>query len=63
MPKMAGVDLAIHFREAQPDCKVLLFFRAGGHRRSSGEARAQGHDFDLLSKPINPADLLVKLRI
>jgi FixJ family two-component response regulator len=25
MPGMTGIDLAIHFRKAQPECKVLLF--------------------------------------
>ena len=63
MPRMTGVDLAIHFREAQPDCKVLLFSGQAATADLLEKARAQGHDFDLLSKPINPADLLVKLRI
>jgi DNA-binding NarL/FixJ family response regulator len=25
MPGMTGIELAVHFREAHPECKVLLF--------------------------------------
>jgi CheY-like chemotaxis protein len=25
MPGMTGIELAIHFRKTQPDCRVLLF--------------------------------------
>ena len=27
------------------------------------KARAEGYDFDLLSKPVHPADLMAKLRV
>jgi CheY-like chemotaxis protein len=62
MPGMTGIELAIHFRKTRPECRVLLF---SGHAATADllkEARAEGHDFDLLSKPIHPADLLAKLR-
>jgi DNA-binding response OmpR family regulator len=62
MPGMTGVELAIHFREAQPDCKVLLFSGQAATADLLREAREQGYDFDLLSKPVHPADLLAKLR-
>jgi DNA-binding response OmpR family regulator len=62
MPGMTGVELAIHFREAQPDCKVLLFSGEAATADLLREAREQGYDFDLLSKPVHPADLLAKLR-
>ena len=61
MPGMTGVDLAIHFRTAHPTCKVLLF---SGQARTADlldEARSRGYDFDLLTKPVHPADLLAKL--
>jgi DNA-binding NtrC family response regulator len=62
MPGMTGVELAIHFRKEQPDCKVLLFSGQAATADLLEKARDQGYDFDLLSKPIHPADLLAKLR-
>jgi DNA-binding response OmpR family regulator len=62
MPGMTGVDLAIHFREAQPDCKVLLFSGQAATADLLEKAREQGYDFELLSKPVHPADLLARLR-
>ena len=62
MPGMTGVELAIRFRESQPDCKVLLFSGQSATLDLLVKAREQGYNFDLLSKPIHPADLLAKLR-
>lgn len=63
MPGMTGVELAIHFREAYPDCKVLLFSGQAATADLLAEAREKGYDFDLLSKPVHPADLLAKLNV
>jgi DNA-binding NtrC family response regulator len=62
MPGMTGVELAIHFRKAQPECKVLLFSGQAATADLLEKAREQGYDFDLLSKPVHPTDLLAKLR-
>jgi DNA-binding NtrC family response regulator len=62
MPGMTGIDLAIHFRKAQPGCKVLLFSGQAATADLLERAREQGYDFDLLSKPVHPSDLLAKLR-
>jgi len=62
MPGMTGVELAIHFRKTQPNCKVLLFSGQAATADLLEDARNQGYDFDLLSKPVHPADLLAKLR-
>jgi DNA-binding response OmpR family regulator len=62
MPGMTGVELTIHFREVQPSCKILLFSGQAATADLLEEARKKGHDFDLLSKPVHPADLLAKLR-
>ena len=62
MPGMTGIELAIQFRQAQPACKALLFSGQAATADLLEKAREQGHDFDLLSKPIHPADLLAKLR-
>lgn len=61
LPGMSGVDLAISIRRIFPDCKVLLF---SGNASTAGllaEAHREGHQFVLLSKPVHPADLLVRI--
>jgi DNA-binding NtrC family response regulator len=61
MPGMNGVDMAVLIRERHPSCKVLLF---SGQASSVGfldMVAKQGHDFDLLPKPIHPTDLLAKV--
>ncbi len=62
MPGMTGVELAIRFRKEQPECKVLLFSGQAATADLLEQAREQGYDFDLLSKPVHPADLLARLR-
>ncbi len=62
MPEMNGVELAVTVRERFPGCKVLLF---SGHAASTdliNEVRARGYDFELLSKPVHPRDLIDRLR-
>ncbi len=62
MPGMNGIELAIRFKSLCPNCKILLF---SGHATSEellAAARAEGHDFTLLSKPVHPKDLLKTLR-
>ncbi len=63
MPGMTGVELAIHFRKIHPECKVLLFSGQASTADLLERARGEGYDFDLLSKPVHPADLLAKLRV
>jgi DNA-binding NtrC family response regulator len=58
MPQLNGIDLGVQFKAIHPQCKVLLF---SGNASTSGlmdDARNQGHDFEILSKPIHPKDLL-----
>ena len=62
MPGMTGVELAIHFRKLHPECKVLLFSGQAATADLLAKAREQGHDFELLTKPVHPVDLLAKLR-
>ena len=61
MPGMSGVNLAILVKERYPDCKVLLFSGNAAMADLLATARGQGHDFELLTKPVHPADLLAKL--
>jgi CheY-like chemotaxis protein len=62
MPGITGIETAIQVRAMLPYCKILLF---SGQARTANlleEARALGHEFDILAKPIHPADLLARIR-
>jgi CheY-like chemotaxis protein len=61
MPKMNGVETAVAIREVCPGARILLF---SGHASVSdilSRAKAEGHNFEFLPKPIRPRDLLDKL--
>jgi DNA-binding response OmpR family regulator len=62
MPDMNGIDAAIQIRAMLPGCKILLFSGQASTADLLEGARAQGHDFDILAKPVHPQELLVKLR-
>ncbi|MGC1461138.1 MAG: response regulator transcription factor [Terracidiphilus sp.] len=62
MPQMSGIDLAIQLRDICPDCKVLLFSGQAATADLLEAARAVGYTFDLLLKPVHPADLLASIR-
>jgi DNA-binding response OmpR family regulator len=61
MPGMNGVEMAVLIRERHPACKVLLFSGNATTVDMLEGVRRQGHDFDLLAKPIYPTDLLARL--
>jgi CheY-like chemotaxis protein len=61
MPDISGIDLAMKMRAQFPTCKILLF---SGHPATFGlieDARARGHEFHLLLKPVPPAELLLEI--
>jgi DNA-binding NtrC family response regulator len=62
MPLLSGIELAIQVREICPECKVLLFSGQAATAHLLEAAGAEGHDFELLVKPVHPADLLAKIR-
>jgi CheY-like chemotaxis protein len=62
MPDMNGIEAAIRIRRALPDCKILLFSGQAATADLLEKARAQGHEFEILAKPVHPQDLLAKLR-
>jgi DNA-binding response OmpR family regulator len=45
-----------------PDCKVLLFSGQATTADLLSAAKAKGHDFEVLLKPVHPKDLLNRLR-
>lgn len=62
MGELNGIETAILMRTFLPEIKILLF---SGHSFSADllkQANAQGHQFEILAKPIHPKDLLIRLR-
>jgi CheY-like chemotaxis protein len=62
MQDMNGIEAAIHIRGFLPSCKILLFSGQAATADLLENARAQGHEFEILAKPVHPADLLAKIR-
>jgi CheY-like chemotaxis protein len=61
MPGISGIELAIQMRTQYPTCKILLFSGQAATVDLLEDARAQGHDFDLLQKPVPPTVLLLEV--
>jgi CheY-like chemotaxis protein len=62
MPDMNGIDAAIKIRNFLPSCKILLFSGQAATADLLETARKQGHEFEILAKPVHPQDLLAKLK-
>ncbi len=62
MTDMNGIDAAIKIRGMLPKCKILLFSGQAATADLLDRARNQGHEFEILAKPVHPQDLLARLR-
>jgi CheY-like chemotaxis protein len=58
MPQIDGVEAAIAIRGFCPDARIVLFSGQAATIEILDRARARGHDFELLPKPIHPVELL-----
>jgi CheY-like chemotaxis protein len=63
MPGMTGIEAAIATRTKLPKCNILLFSGQAITAELMEQARTQGHEFELLAKPVHPSDLLEKLHL
>jgi DNA-binding response OmpR family regulator len=63
MPGMTGIEAAIAIRNKLPKCNILLFSGQAATTELLEQARTQGHEFEILAKPVHPADLLARLRV
>ena len=62
MTGITGIEAAIATRQKRPKCKVLLFSGQAATASLLEKARHEGHEFEVLTKPVHPTDLLAKLR-
>jgi two-component system response regulator HydG len=62
MPKMDGLQLAIKVRQKCPSTRILLISGQSATVDYLEQAKAQGHNFEFLPKPIEPDDLLERLQ-
>ena len=62
MPQMSGIDLGVCFKNTYPTCRVLLFSGQTATSDMLSKAGVDGHNFQLLKKPVHPIDLLAALR-
>ncbi len=62
MPHVDGVESAIAIREVCPDTRIVLFSGQAATVEILARARARGHEFELLPKPIHPTQLIKHLR-
>jgi CheY-like chemotaxis protein len=61
LPGMSGIELAITIKRVFPDCKIILFSGQAATSDLIDRARRNGHEFELLSKPLHPSVLLTRL--
>ena len=62
MTGMTGIEAAIATQAKLPSCKILLFSGQAATADLLEKAREDGHEFEILAKPVHPTDLLAKLR-
>ena len=58
LPQMNGIDLALVLKERLPACQSLLFSGQPSVEALVAKAKNEGHDFDVLAKPIHPSAML-----
>ena len=62
MPELDGIQAAIQIRSMLPKTKILLFSGQASTADLLEEARKEGHEFEILAKPVHPQDLLAKIK-
>ena len=54
MPGTNGIEIATASREILPDCRILLISGNNNTTELLALAKAQGHDFTIVAKPVHP---------
>ncbi|HLI77449.1 MAG TPA: response regulator [Acidobacteriaceae bacterium] len=63
MPGVTGMEVASAAHMALPRCKILLFTGHASLHNLLRTSSTEGVSFDLITKPIRPADLLKLLKL
>jgi DNA-binding response OmpR family regulator len=58
LPAMNGVQLAFKLMQRDAGCEILLFSGAPAVESIVQQARSEGHDFEILAKPVHPDVML-----
>jgi len=61
MPELNGIEMAIKISQELARTKILLVSGQAATLDLLKEARDRGYDFEALSKPVHPIDLLEKV--
>jgi len=62
MPGLNGVELGIQLRQRLPKCRIILFSGQTATSDLLREARARGHEFEIVPKPVKPQTLISIIR-
>ncbi len=62
MPGMTGIEAAIELSLRDRSCKILLFSGQAAAADVLKKASERNQHFEILSKPIHPANLLAQLK-
>jgi CheY-like chemotaxis protein len=62
MPDMSGIEAAIRIRALLPQCRILLLSGQATTTDLMQDARRDGHEFEVIPKPIHPMQLLARLQ-
>lgn len=58
LPLMNGIDFGIALESIYPACRLLLLSGHPGTAALLDDARLNGHNFDILAKPLHPSFIL-----
>lgn len=61
MPEMNGIEMAIKLIDDLPSLRILLFSGQAATADLLEGARGRGYTFEVLAKPVHPADLMAKV--
>ena len=61
MRGMTGLEAAMRISQIAPRCRIILFSGQASTADLLEEAKANGHHFELLTKPVHPRTLLEHL--
>ena len=61
MPKLNGVETVLTIQKICPGARVILLSGNAATADLLNDARSEGHEFELLAKPIHPDELLRRL--